>query len=226
QALKNIIASPTPFGIALGPIPNQPYFITYEKNRDIDVQLAAKLAGMPVEQFIALNPGLNRPLIRAAVTPRIVLPADKVDLFRENLVKHDAKSLVSWKTYQPRRGENLEAIAKRFGMTLGQLKEVNGIAPRARAVPELLVVPASRAALDTSRKLPLMYAPPIPAAARRVVHTVKAGETLASIARRYGVSAADLQRWNPGIRIASGQRLAVHVPAGAPRKPAAKRTLS
>src|SRR5204862_566626 len=55
QALKNIIRDPEPFGIALGPIPNQPYFATVEKLRDIDVQLAAKLAEMPVEQFVALN---------------------------------------------------------------------------------------------------------------------------------------------------------------------------
>ena len=85
QALKNIIANPEPLGIALDPIPNQPYFATVTKLRDIDVQLAAKLAEMPVEEFIALNPGFSRPLIRASVTPRIVLPADKVDIFHENL---------------------------------------------------------------------------------------------------------------------------------------------
>ena len=65
------------------------YFATYTRLRDIDVQLAAKLAEMPVDQFIALNPGFSRPLIRASVTPRIVLPADKVDVFHEYLEKLD-----------------------------------------------------------------------------------------------------------------------------------------
>ena len=87
QALKNIIVNPEPLGIALGPIPNQPYFATYTKLRDIDVQLAAKLAEMPVAEFIALNPGFSRPIIRASVTPRIVLPADKIDVFHDNLAK-------------------------------------------------------------------------------------------------------------------------------------------
>jgi membrane-bound lytic murein transglycosylase D len=212
QALKNIIANPGPLGVALDPIPNQPYFATYTKLRDIDVRLAAKLAEMPVEQFIALNPGFSRPIIRASVTPRIVLPADKVDVFHDNLAKHDAKALVSWKTYHPKRGETFESIAKKAGMTLGQLREVNGIAPRTRTVPSLLVVPTSPAALET-RKLPLMYAPPIPIVMRRIFHTVKPGETAVSVARRYGVAAEDMKRWNPGVRFAPGVKVAVEVRA-------------
>ncbi|HYX62595.1 MAG TPA: transglycosylase SLT domain-containing protein, partial [Burkholderiales bacterium] len=143
QALKNIILNPEPLGITLEPIPNQPYFATYTKLRDIDVRLAARLAEMPVDEFIALNPGFSRPLIRASVTPRIVLPADKVDVFHENLEKLDEDSLVSWKSYTPKRGESLESIAKKHGMTVGQLKEVNGISPRTRALPSLIVVPVS-----------------------------------------------------------------------------------
>ena len=106
QALKNIIANPKPFGIDLDPIPNQPYFAEYTGMRDIDVQLAAKLAEMPVDEFIALNPGFSRPLIRAAVTPRIVLPADKIDVFHDNLAKLDEDSLVSWKSYHPEEGRH------------------------------------------------------------------------------------------------------------------------
>src|SRR5687768_6083894 len=200
--------TPALLNITLNPIPIQPYFTTYTKLRDIDVQLAAKLAEMPVEQFIALNHGFSRPIIRAAVTPRIVLPADKVDIFHDNLTKYDASSLVSWKTYHPKKGETFESIAKKFSMTLGQLREVNGISPRTRTVPNLLVVPSSRAALET-RKLPLMYAPPIPVLMRRIFHTVKQGETLLSIARRYGLAAEDVKRWNPGVRFTPGQKVAL-----------------
>jgi membrane-bound lytic murein transglycosylase D len=220
QALKNIIANPQPFGIDLDPIPNQPYFAEYKGTRDIDVQLAAKLAEMPVDEFVALNPGFSRPLIRAALTPRIVLPADKVDVFHDNLTKHGAGALVSWKTYHPRKGDTFESIAKKFGMSMGQLKEVNGIAPRVRAVPSLLVVPTSAAAIG-SRRLPIMYAPPIPVRLRRIFHTVKPGETLVSIARRYGVAEEDMKRWNPGVRPSAGRRLAVELraPPRAKRKP-------
>jgi membrane-bound lytic murein transglycosylase D len=211
QALKNILSEPAPFGIALGPIPNQPYFATVTRLRDIDVQLAARLAEMPVADFIALNPGFSRPIIRAELTPRIVLPADKVEVFHENLTRLGNKSLVSWKTYHPKQGEKLEGIARRFGMTVARLREVNGIGARSRAVPRLLVVPTSAAVGAT--RLPIMYAPPIPVATRRVFHTVKRGETLHTIASRYRVSAEDLKRWNGVSRAVEGRKLLVEVRA-------------
>ena len=217
QALKNIIANPELFGVDLEPIPNLPYFTTVTKTRDIDVRLAAKLAEMTVEEFIALNPGFSRPLIRAAHTPRIVLPADRVEVFHENLTKYDDKSLVSWQAYTPKKGDTLEAIAKKFGLGLAQLKEVNGIGPRVRTVPPLLVVPADGGV--ELGKMPLMYAPPIPVAGpRRFVHTVRAGETLASIANRYRVRVDDLRRWNKIGRVTAGQRLTIQTSRAGPGK--------
>jgi membrane-bound lytic murein transglycosylase D len=212
QALKNIIADPAPFGITLGPIPNQPYFARVTRApRDIDVQLAARLAEMTVADFIALNPGFSRPIIRAEVTPRIVLPADKVDVFHENLSRLGNKSLVSWKTYHPKQGENLDGIAKRFGMTVAQLREVNGIQPRSKAVPRLLVVSTNPSASTGATRLPIMYAPPIPVTTRRLFHTVKQGETLTSIATRYRVSTEDLKRWNGVSKAVAGRKLLVEV---------------
>jgi membrane-bound lytic murein transglycosylase D len=223
QALKNIIRDPRPFGISLDPIPNQPYFSTYDNVPNIDVQLAAKLAEMPVEEFMALNPGFSRPLIRASVTPRIVLPADKVEVFHANLEKYDGKSLVSWQAYNPKRGETLESIAKKHGVTVAQLKEVNGISSKNRAMPSLIVVPV-KGAEQSLRRLPIMYAPPIPVLYRRIFHTVKPGETLASIAKRYGVTLDDMKRWNPSARGTPGQKLAVEVRAPARGKPKKKAT--
>jgi membrane-bound lytic murein transglycosylase D len=218
QALKNIIANPRPLGITLDPIPNQPYFASYTKLRDIDVRLAAKLAEMPVEQFIALNPGFSRPIIRASVTPRIILPADRVDVFHDNLQKHDAGKLVSWKTYQPRKGETLESIARKHGMTVGQLREVNGISARTRLPPSTMVVPISSTVAADLGKLPIMYAPPIPVRTRRIFHTVRTGDTFPSIARRYQVAVEDLKRWNPIGRLTAGQKLAIEIRAAPAKK--------
>src|SRR6185295_15694171 len=146
--------------------------------------------------------------------------ADRVELFHENLTKYDDKSLVSWQTYQPKKGDSLESIAKKFGVGLAQLKEVNGIAPRARSMPAVMVVPTgtSGGARDTGR-LPIMYAPPIAVSGpRRFTHTVKAGETLPGIAARYRVSVADLRRWNRIGRLAPGQKLSIQTRAAAPAR--------
>jgi membrane-bound lytic murein transglycosylase D len=204
QALKNLIANPAAHGITLEPIPNEPYFATVTKTRDIDVMLAAELAEMPVEEFINLNPGFSRPVIRAAVASRIVLPADKVETFHDNLEKLEDQDLVSWKTYKPGRGDTLESIARQHGLSLAQLREVNGVHPRSRRVPNLLVVPIQGG--EAFARLPIMYAPPIPSGGR--THVVRRGETPWSIARRYGIALKDLQRWNRiGNHITAGQRL-------------------
>jgi membrane-bound lytic murein transglycosylase D len=209
QALKNIIANPAPYGIDLDPIPNEPYFTVVSEPPDIDVALAAKLADMPVEEFIALNPGFSRPLIRSSAATRIVLPADKVDVFHDNLAKHDRNSLVSWQVYRPKRGERLGTIAKKFGLRIDELKRVNGIAKHSWAVPSVLVVPMSGSAHQPASALPIMYAPPIPLqGAVRRVHVVKRGDTLSSIAARYRVRVADLKRWNRvGKFLQVGQRI-------------------
>jgi membrane-bound lytic murein transglycosylase D len=202
QALKDIIADPTPFGIDLDPIPNQPYFEVVDETPDMDVQLAAKLAEMPIEDFVALNPGFSRPLIRASGASKIVLPSDKVQVFRDNLAKHGDESLVSWEIYHPRKGERLDTIAKKFHFSVAELKRVNGIRARSSAVPKVLVVPTNGDAGSEAFKLPIMYAPPIES--RSLVngaHVVRRGDTMSSISRRYGVKLADLERWNPHAKL-------------------------
>jgi len=224
QALKNIIANPDYFQITLAPIPNEPYFAAYDRVVDIDVQLAAKLAEMPIEEFIALNPAFSRPLIRASMTPRIILPADKVDVFHDNLAKLDGEDLVSWQTYYPKKGDTFESIAKKHRMTVSYLKEVNGIRPQNKVLPTMVVVPTDADAARTQR-MPIMYAPPIPVSIRRVFHTVKPGETLPSIAKRYKVAADDITRWNPKVtKATTGQKLMLEVRAPAKGKPRKKAT--
>jgi len=195
QALKNIISDPAKYGIELTPIPNEPYFIVLTEPLAVDVALAARLAEMPVEDFIALNPGLSRPFIRNEGT-RIVLPADKVAVFRDNLSKQAPGSLVSWETYHPEKGETLAKIADKFGLSVAELKRVNGIDTHSSRVPQQMVVPTEADAALVSAKLPIMYAPPV--AEVRHVHRVKSGDTLSGIAKRYHVRVSDLKRWNQG----------------------------
>jgi membrane-bound lytic murein transglycosylase D len=197
QALENIIADPAAFGVDLDAIPNQPYFAVITDAPDIDVHVAARLADMSVAEFIALNPGFSRPLIRSSAARRIILPSDRVVAFYDALDQLDEADLVSWQVYTPEPGEKLEAIAKRYDMSVAELKRVNGIPANSSRVPKELVVPKNGEAKATLAELPLMYAPPIPPkGAVRAVHVVKPGDTLGSIAAKYRVSVDSLKRGN------------------------------
>ena len=219
QALKNIIANPHSFGVDLEPVPNAPYFVTVEKTRDIDVRLAAKLADMPLAEFLALNPGHNRPVMVANGSPALVLPTDKAEIFRANLQGHD-QPLVSWQIYTLRAGEKLESVAARNGISLARLKEINGIGRRTKVAPGYqLMLPLKGASLEP---LPTMFQPPpareVRMGVRKLSYTVKHGDTLATIAQRYKVGIDELRTWNQVGRLVVGQRLVIQVEQAIPAK--------
>lgn len=142
QALKNIVAQPHLFNIRLDPIPNKPYFQTVEVSAHMDVAIAARLAEMTIEEFLALNPAYNRPVIADRGGANIVLPAEKVEVFLSNLESHD-KPLTSWQAYTIKQGESLATVASKHGITLARLRQVNGIGPKMRIQPgHTLLVPA------------------------------------------------------------------------------------
>lgn len=148
QAIKNIIADPELFGIKLDPIQNQPYFSLVERNGKMDVALAAQLAEIPVDEFIALNPAYSRPVMPDTDSP-LLLPADKVGTFRDNLADYMAnnKPLSAWNTHTLQRGEKLDTVARRYGLSAARLKQLNGITRRTKVGPGLaLLVPGKDAA--------------------------------------------------------------------------------
>jgi len=147
-AVKNIISNPAKYGLQIADIPNEPYFDTVTVKRHIDLKLAAKLADMPIAEFKFLNPGHNKPVIKAGEAERIVLPAHKVVTFLANYEKHD-KPLVSWHAVTFRRGQKAESFAAQHGMTLAELKQVNGLQDKKRIVAgQPLIVPLKEGAAE------------------------------------------------------------------------------
>ena len=200
QAVKNIVAEPERFGMALGDVPNQPYFARVAAPAHMDLKRAAQLAGVPLEEIHSLNPGHNRPVTAAAGSESsLLVPADKADTFEENLKSHDG-SLLSWQTYRLGAAESLDAVAARFGTSAALLRQVNGIrgGGRLRAGSTLLVPRSSgsdRRMSDDDAIDVLDFQPPQLLGERRS-HRVRRGETLREVAGRYGIDPAELSAWN------------------------------
>lgn len=127
-AVRNIIADPARFGLTLTPIANEPYFASVSTAKHMDVKLAAKLADISRDEFLALNPAHNRPVILQENSDYILLPVEKVETFLNNLESYD-KPLVTWQAYQTKQGEKLASLAPRFGLSVERLQKVNGISP-------------------------------------------------------------------------------------------------
>ena len=88
MALRNIVLEPEKFGLDLGDLPDEPYFTAVALDFDLDLRLAARLAVVPYEDLLALNPGYNRPLDAGAVRASLVVPAERADDFRLSLERY------------------------------------------------------------------------------------------------------------------------------------------
>jgi membrane-bound lytic murein transglycosylase D len=124
------VTTPEAFNSSLPHIGNHPFFQTVDIQRDIDVALAAKLAEVSLEDFKALNPSANRPVILAAGTPQILLPWDSAAVFQSNLESYVGGRLASWTVWLAPVTMKPADVAKRVGMTESALRSVNNIPPR------------------------------------------------------------------------------------------------
>jgi membrane-bound lytic murein transglycosylase D len=228
QAIKNIVSEPERWGVALPRIDDAPYFVAVPKTRDIDIDTAARLAGMSTADFRALNPAFNRPVIVGAAGVKLLLPADKVDVFHANLAAWEAtgQPLASWTTYRMAPSDTIASIAKRAGISEQQLREANRVPPRYRLAPGSTILIPRDETMDEDIPVESLEARfalvPEQANLRKVTYRVRRGDTLHAVARRWNVDEKDIIVWNhlTAPSLFAGQRLELTVPA--PKARAAK----
>ncbi len=208
MAMKNLIQKPQDFGVDLGVVPNTPYFAQITVTQHIDVALAAKLAQTTMEEFTSLNPNYTRPVIQAHQPTTLLLPVDKAEIFAANLENYE-KPLVTWQPYHAKRGEKLDAIARRHGISSSRLKEVNGIKVKRGRISgnQVLLVPGTGGAKLANTSFSEIKTEPELSSGK--IYTVRKGDTLLSIAKRNGVKAAQIKAWNNlnSNRLALNQKL-------------------
>ena len=231
QAVKNIVLRPEAFALRLPPLENHPFFLSVQIGRDIDVELAARLAGLPLEEFQQLNPQMNKPVILAAGTPRVLLPYDNANRFVRQIALHQGP-MASWTTWEAPKTLKPADAARLTGMSETQLREINHIPPRmlVKGGSTLLVPRTAHATHDVAGHVAenaSMSLAPEPRPLRRT--SFKAGpqgSTVAAVARRYRLSPALVAEWNqvsPQARFTPGQAIVVMLPPATPRVAPAKR---
>ena len=226
QAVKNIVADPARFGLQLAEIPNEPYFATVTARRHIDVALAATLADVSIEEFRFLNPAHNKPVINANAAETIVLPRHKIATFRANLENHD-QPLVSWQAYTVKPGEKPDKIAAKHGISVSELKQINGISGNARLKSgQPLLVPVKAGA---EPNLPDLPAPALAANRTKKVRYVPASRRgVAATQRRVSVKkagkAVPAKRIKASVRVKASRAKASRAKAAPAKAAPAKAT--
>jgi membrane-bound lytic murein transglycosylase D len=229
QAMKNIVLRPADYALTLPVLENHPYFLAVPISRDIDVALVTRLSGLPLDQFKALNPQMNKPVIVAAGTPQLLLPYDNANAFVKALPLHKGP-LSSWTAWTVPKTMKAAEAAQAVGMDEDELREVNAIPPRmlVQAGSTLLVSRGKHRDADVSVRMVdsamISFSPEAPALKRVALKAGKSGDSVSAVARRYAVSAQQVAQWNkvsPSAQFKAGTTIVVYVP-GAARSASAK----
>ena len=181
--LSELIKMPQTFSVSLPSIQNRPYFLRVDIPGQIDLMQAADLAGMKPEAIYELNPGFSQWATDPSGPHYLLLPTGIADRFTLQLQSLDHDDLVQWDRYKIKKGDNLTKIARSYSVEVSILKEINQIKNDLIITGKEIMVPRGPAWTKTfSQK------------ARN--HSVKKGDSLWGIAKKFNVSIKDISIWN------------------------------
>jgi len=214
-AMKRLVSDPETYGLSISKIPNQPYFARVDTHGQINLKLAAEIAGVTDEELYELNPAFHRWATDPSGPNYLLLPVDGAQAFNENVTQLTDEQRMGLAHYTVHRGDSVVSVAKHFGTSVNVLRELNGL-------PEGRLTVGADLRVPTEVQLPAKV---VLAAARvdnkvrenrrerRVrIQTARAGESLWSIARRHGMNVntlASLNGMRPGDALRAGQKIRI-----------------
>jgi membrane-bound lytic murein transglycosylase D len=220
-AAKTIIDAPEQFGFKVNYNAVNPYVDHKIKNvsYSFDVRKLASGLNIPYKQFKTLNPDIRHRNIRVRSKKRgfdILVPsgtktslaeAKTVGEFKYRAVTKSSNKAGSKRgLYRVRRGDNLTTIARRLGVSVKSLKQINNIRGSKILVGQKLKTQKIKTRTSAVHKKTTSKR-----VGKTITHKVRRGENLTSIARKYGTSVRGLRSLNNFRRkvLFVGQRIRV-----------------
>ncbi len=223
MAMANIIADPAKYNLQIAAIPNTPYFTRIVTDGQIDLGVVARLTDMPVDELFMINPGYQRWVTDPNGPHALLVPADKKDALIEGLTKLTDDERVQWARHQVRRGDTISRVAGRYKVTAASIRTANSMPNNHLIAGQDLLIPVSVNKLNARQSAAIIKT--ANASVRhagnnervKILHRVRSGESLWSIARKYKVYIHQLREWNllePGDTLRRGKRLFIWTTRG------------
>ncbi len=224
-AAVQIALDPRRYGVT-PPVAAPPPETTVVKVRgSIDLAYAARAMGVKERLLRRLNPAL----LQACTPPQeegypLRVPLAAAAALRARLADNPKTLYTRWTTHRVRPGEALGSIARRYHIPMADIARFNLLKnPRLiRAGADLVIpIPEGRPLPKATRRR-RHRRPPAFRDYRRVTYTVRSGDSLWSIASRYGTRASSVRKWNGLLRrelLHPGDRLTLYVPKGSRPRP-------
>ena len=175
----------------------------------ISLPLVADVTNSSVQDIVALNPALLRLTTPRDIPYDLHLPSGTKQMYLDRVKDIPEENRASWRFHVVKSGETLDEIATAMHTRVSEITTVNEIP--AGDPPEAgdeLVIPVATAS------------------GRALRYTARRGDTLVTVADRYGVAVEDLRAWNhlSSNRLTPGRSLYVSEPVR--MAPTARRSAS
>ena len=214
-ALVEIVADPAKYNLTLPEVPNEPQFVIADIDTQLDLALAAELAGVNVDTIYQYNPGYNRWSTDPAGPHRLVMPVDVADQFTAALEQVPERERVRWQRHKVKSGEAISQIAEKYNTTVSALRAANNLRGNTIRAGHYLMIPVATkplSAYSQSADARLAKTQNRKRAGNRIEHVVRRGESFWTISQHYGVTHRALAKWNgmaPGDTLSVGRKLVV-----------------
>lgn len=198
-ALADILQNAEKYNLTLPVIDNEPAIQQVDVDNQIDLALAADLAGMDVAELQRLNPGFNQWATAPDGPHTLLIPNENVEKFETALAKTDAKGRLNWVRYKVKSGDSLGEIAQNYNTSSKIIASVNNLDSSMIKIGQALLIPMAAKDLDYykfSESSRITRRQDKPAGRFKVVHKVQSGDNLWDMSRAYKVNYKSLAKWN------------------------------
>jgi membrane-bound lytic murein transglycosylase D len=155
---------------------------TVRTDYGVDLRLVSDIVGAPVQEIAALNPSLLRMSTPPDEPFDLHLPAGTADVFKRDIAEIPVDKRRAWRFHEVQNGDTLESVAHAWHVSPAELAFVNQL--------------NARSDLSGIDSLVIPLAPERESGALRAVYHPRRGDTLVTIADRFGVTVQQLRRWN------------------------------
>ena len=212
-ALKQLVNSPEKYGVTLEPVSMQIPFEIIDTGGQVDLAIAADLAGIELDALYRYNSGFNQWATPPKGPHRLLIPRAQAETFREAIAELPPEKRIQWVRHKIANGQTLGHIAKRYHTTVDALKSANQIRGHSIRAGKYLLVPVSSTGQENYRlsaNQRLNRKQNTSRKGQRSQHIVTSGDTFWDLSREYKVSVRKLASWNgmaPGDPLRVGQKL-------------------
>ena len=143
-AMRAVVKAPSDYGLRLPTIRDEPFLQFVEAQGPLDLGVAARLAGVTLEEMHRLNAGYSRRTVRQDGPIRLVIPRSTAADFTEKLASLVDSEREPWIRHRIRFGDTLSAIARYYDVPLVRLREFNRLADARIFAGDILIIPVIR----------------------------------------------------------------------------------